>query len=119
MRAEIKTSAEYLNFAEKIHPELSNFLIEQNFENDWNRILKNSTKPEQLAKQKHKWFDGFKTLKLIHYLRDKSFPQIDMFEALNGMLSRLEITKDFYWHKKDIPDIETQKKYLELLRELT
>jgi hypothetical protein len=116
---EINTSAEYLNFAEKIHPELSNFLIQQKFENDWNKILKNSTKPEQLAKQKHKWFDGFKTLKLIHYLRDKSFPQIAMFEALNGMLSRLEVTKDFYWHKKDIPDIETQKKYLELLRELT
>jgi hypothetical protein len=115
----IKTSAEYLSFAEKIHPELSNFLIEQNFENDWDRILKNSTKPEQLTKQKHKWFDGFKTLKLIHYLRDKSFPQIDMFESLNGLLSRLEIKKDFYWHKKDIPDIETQKQYLELLRELT
>jgi hypothetical protein len=116
---QIISSSDYLHSAKKIHPELSNFLMEQNFEMDWNRILKNSTRSEQLAKQKQKWFDGFKTLKLIHYLRDKAFPQVNMFEALNRLLSRLEVTKDFFWYRKDVPDIETQKKYLELLRELT
>lgn len=113
------SAKDYIKSAEKIHPELSNFLIQQNFVSDWNKILKNSVTEKQIAKQKQKWFDGFRTLKLIHHLRDTAFPQINMFEALNGLISRLEITKDFYWHKKDIPDIETQRKYLELLRELS
>jgi len=115
---EIVSSNDYLQSAKKIHPELSNFLIEHKFDNDWNKILKNSNRPEQLTKQKQKWFDGFKTLKLIHFLRDKAFPQIDMFEALNGLFAKLEIKKDFFWHQRGIPDIEIQKKYLELLRAL-
>ena len=116
---EIETSNQYLKSAREIHPKLSNFLLEQNFEKDWNRILKNSTNSKQLAKQKQKWFDGFRTMKLIHYLRDKALPQINMFEALNGLFMQLEIRKDFFWHKKDIPNIDIQRKYLELLRELT
>lgn len=116
---EIKSSNDYLNSTEKIHPELSNFLIEQNFEKDWNGILRNSVQVEQLTKQKQKWFDGFSTLKLIHYLRDRAFPQIDMFEALNGLFARLEIKNDFFWFEKNIPNLDVQKKYLGLLRELT
>lgn len=114
----IKNSNDYLKSATKIHPELSNFLIEQNFEEDWNKILKNSTQPMQLTKQKLKWFDGFRTLKLIHYLRDKTFPQIDMFEALNGLFALLNIKKDFFWYEKKVPNLDVQRKYLELLREL-
>ena len=82
-------------------------------------LLKNSSTTEQLEKQKQKWFDGFRTLKLIHFLRDKTFPQIDMFEALNGLFKRLDIHKDFFWHEKSIPSLNVQRKYLELLRELT
>ncbi len=114
-----KTSGDYLEQAKNIHPDLSNFLIEQNFESDWNRIGENSTTAEQLAKQKHKWFDGFRTLKLIHFLRDKAFPQIDMFEALNGMFERVDIKENFFWFEKRIPQLDVQKKYLKLLRELT
>ncbi len=116
---EIKTSNEYLNAAKNIHPELSNFLMKHNFNNDWNRILKNSTAAEQLEKQKQKWFDGFKTLKLIHYLRDKAFPQVSMFDALNGMFERIGIKKEFFWFSNTIPELDVQKKYLVLLRELT
>lgn len=116
---EIKTSMEYLNSAKKIHPELSNFLTKQNFNKDWNRILENSTRAEQLAKQKQSWFDGFRTIKLIHYLRDKAYPQINMFKALNGLFERLDMKKDFFWHKENVPSLNIQKKYLQLLRELT
>ena len=114
-----KTSNEYLASAKNIHTELCNFLTEQNFSNDWNKILSNSKTLEQLSKQKQKWFDGFRTLKLIHYLRDKAFPQIDMFEALNGIFKRVGINEDFFWFEKSIPNLDVQKKYLKLLRELT
>ncbi len=113
------SSKDYLISAKLIHPELSNFLMEQNFVNDWERILKNSSTTEQLKKQKQKWFDGFKTLKLIHFLRDKAYPQIDMFEAMNGLFERFEINKDFFWHEKSTPSLNVQRNYLELLRELT
>jgi len=116
---EIISSSDYLKEAKKIHPELSNFLVEQNFEKAWDKILENSIRPEQLLKQKQKWFDGFKNLKLIHYLRDKAFPQINMFEALNGLLTRLNIRKEFFWHEKSLPSLDIQKKYLQILRELT
>ena len=62
--------------------------MEQNFENDWKKILKNSIRQlNSLKNKRQKWFDGFRTLKLIHFLRDKAFPQIDMFEALNGLFN--------------------------------
>jgi len=110
---------EYRKLAQNIHPELINFLTEQNFISDWNKISENSTSSEQIAKQKHKWFDGFRTLKLIHHLRDNAFPQINMFEALNGLLTRLEISDGFFTHEKDVPNLDVQRKYLELLRNLT
>jgi hypothetical protein len=116
---EIKSSNDYLESAQKIHPELVNFLMIQNFKNDWNGILINSAKPEQLAKQKLKWFDGFRTLKLIHYLRDKSFPLISMFEALNELFDKMRINRDFLDTEAGIPNLEVQKKYLEILRDLT
>ena len=116
---QIQNANYYLDTASKIHPELSKFLSEQNFKTDWDRIVANSTNSAQLAKQKQKWFDGFRTMKLIHYLRDKAFSQISMFEALNGMFERFGITKNFFWFKKEVPNLDTQIKYLELLRELT
>jgi hypothetical protein len=116
---QIKSSDEYLEPAKKIHPELANFLSKQNFEDDWAKIVKNSPTAEQIAKQKQKWFDGFRTLKLIHHLRDTAFPQIDMFKALNGMFERVGINEDFFWVERDIPNLDVQKKYLGLLREIT
>lgn len=116
---EIKTSNQYLKSAKKIHSELSNFLTKQNFKNDLDRILENSTSTEQIAKQKQKWFDGFKTLKLIHHLRDTVFPQVDMFEALNGVFDRIGIKKEFFWFERDTPNLDVQKEYLGLLREIT
>ncbi len=113
------TADEFIKSAENIHPELCNFLLQQNFVNDWTKILEHSTTPGQITKQKHKWFDGFRTLKLIHHLRDTAFPQLNMFEALNGMFERFAITRNFFWFEKEVPNLDVQIKYLELLRELT
>lgn len=110
--------AEYIRFARNIHPELSNFLLQQNFINDWEKIFNNSTTTEQIAKQKQKWFDGFRTLKLIHHLRDADFPQVNMFKALNNMFERIGIKMEFWEDEINIPSLDIQKKYLEILREL-
>jgi hypothetical protein len=116
--AEKFTADEYLQRANNIHPELCNFLIEQNFKNDWEKVLSNSKDERQIKIQKHRWFDGFRALKLIHHLRDTSFPLINMFDALDDMFKYLNISPVFSRDKEEIPDIEMQKKYLFNLRDL-
>ncbi len=107
---------EYLKLAGKIDNSLNNFLRNQKFEESWNNISANSSGKEQLQKQKLLWFDGFRTLKLIHFLRDNGYPQIKMFDALDKIFAELKINfpdRD----KNYIPDINKQKEYLELLKE--
>ena len=113
--SEILEAEKYLKSAKEIHNELYNFLLLNNFEKNWNKILTNTKTDEQINIQKKLWFDGFRTLKLIHHLRDTAFSQKNMFEALDEMFEYLgesEIRRG----KVEIPTIEIQLKYLEKLR---
>jgi hypothetical protein len=112
----INKAIAYLEKAGKIHKELLNFLCSQNFERDFERILINSKDEIQLSKQKVKWFDGFRTLKLIHYLRDTAFPLINMFDALDEMFNEFNIFRPVR-KGSDHPSIEIQKEYLNKTRE--
>jgi hypothetical protein len=116
---EIKHQTHFvLTSAIEINSKLYDFLIEQNFKSDWDNILKNSKSEIQLNKQKNNWMDGFRTLKLIHYLRDNENPNKDMFEAINNLLESMNVNFD-YISINQIPSLEIQLKYLELLRSLT
>lgn len=115
---EILDAKFYLKSAGAIHKSLYDFLVQNNFEESWNKILKNSKSDEQIQKQKQIWFDGFRTLKLIHYLRDNGFPLVNMFEALDQYF---ELTKHILQFKRRevIPSIEEQREYLNQLRKLS
>lgn len=121
----VLTSNDYLKRAREINIHLYNFLVEQNFEERWNKILQNSTNNIQIQKQKKLWFDGFRTFKLIHYLRDNCFPNMNMFQALDEIffyLNLKSIKKEintFVNDYKKIPSIETQIEYLKILRKIT
>ena len=65
-----RNSGTLLKEAKSINKALFNFLIREKFEESWNKIIENSKTELQLERQKINWMDGFKTLKLIHYLRD-------------------------------------------------
>lgn len=112
-------SQSLLKNVEAISSSLKYFLVENSFEDDWRKIFSNSKEKLQLEKQKRYWFDGFKTLKLIHCLRDNSHPLSPMFTALNEMFQLSNLNIDFEWSKEEIPPIEIQKKYLHKLREVT
>lgn len=112
-----ETGAQFLKYAENIHAELNNFLQQNNFENDWEKIRSNSKSLQQIDKQKLRWFDGFKTLKLIHHLRDTAFPEINMFTALDNFFHLNGVDANIL-RDEDIPGIETQIKYLTFLRKL-
>jgi glycosyltransferase involved in cell wall biosynthesis len=108
---EAQSAKYYLSEAKKINSALYDFLILQNFERDYSRIIQNAKKTEQLLRQKSSWFDGFRTLKLIHYLRDHSFADEPMFDALDEIFSLCQI-KFQSGSKGIIPPLEIQKKYL-------
>ena len=107
---------EYLCQAKIISNSLHQFLVDNNFTPDWERIF--SGPAHQIPLQKKIWFDGFRTLKLIHYLRDKEFPNIPTFDALDELLQYLTIvipTK----RREVIPYIQEQIEYLRLCRQLS
>lgn len=101
-----------MNKAQNISLHLYNFLADQKFIKVMDGIIKNSKTKKQIHKQKIKWFDGFKTLKLIHYLRDSGYNDIKMFDALDEMFEKLNIKSVTNRQKGTIPSIEIQKKYL-------
>ncbi|GAB6282146.1 MAG: hypothetical protein STSR0008_08900 [Ignavibacterium sp.] len=116
---------EYLKKAKEINLHLHNFLIEQNFEESWNKILINSKTEIQIQNQKKFWFDGFRTFKLIHYLRDNCFSNVNMFQALDEIFFYLNLNSikkegnTFVNDEKIIPSIKTQIEYLKMLRKIT
>ncbi len=112
------TAQEYLNRASAVSESLHKFLNENLFAESWNKIIDSSKSEAQIEKQKTLWFDGFKTLKLIHFLRDDKYPQINMFGALDGLLSKFERSIERN-NESEIPPMEIQEQYLNLLRQIT
>ena len=97
---------------------LFDFLIANKFKENWNNILKNSKSSNQVNKQKQIWFDGFKTLKLIHFLRDSELQLINMFDALDELFKLMKIQFEYKNTKGEIPQLPIQEKYLNKLREI-
>ena len=115
---EILDADEYLKNAKEIDPALHSFLIENSFKESWEKIVLNSKTNEQIQKQKMIWFDGFRTLKLIHYLRDNGSPSAKMFDALDEMFAHFD-KKIIRMNKEELPAFEIQQMYLAELREMT
>lgn len=77
-----------LTDAESISPPLASFLSAQGFEAVWPRLMANAASADQLRRQFHGWFDGFKTLKLVHCLRENGFPNQPLWPALQALLKK-------------------------------
>lgn len=103
--------------AKIINPKLSDFFIEQDLNNFLLKLKQKNISVTEIQKQKHYWFDSFKTLKLIHYLRDTAFPNVNMFDAIDELLKMMGVENKIKRNSK-IPDIEIQKEYLLMLRKI-
>ncbi|MFA5181490.1 MAG: hypothetical protein WC405_09245 [Syntrophales bacterium] len=77
--------------AASISPRLHSFLDRHEFAAVWERIRGANCRHEYLTRQFHGWFDGFKTLKLIHELSADAFPPIHMFKALKILFQEMNI----------------------------
>lgn len=113
------SAAEYLTIAKELNVNLCNFLVSNSFELSWEKICSNSKSSEQLNKQKKMWFDGFRTLKLIHYLRDVEFQNEHMFDALDSIFALKQIDIPDRRQPDGVPDIDLQIEYLNILRSHT
>jgi len=80
------SAEELLEGAGAINPELECFLSRRGFADIWPGLQQNVPDLFGLAAQFHRWFDAFKSLKLMHHLRDHGFPPMPVEEAITQLL---------------------------------
>jgi hypothetical protein len=114
---EILSPEKYLLYGKSICKGLYEFLQLHNFSLNFTAILNSSKSAEQIKMQQLRWFDGFRTLKLIHFLRDNYFPNINMYDALDIIFAKCSIPIPQRTNE-NIPVMEIQLQYLEKLRVL-
>ena len=71
---------------DQAHPTLDAFLGDNGFDAAWARMQANSRDARQATAQFHQWFDGFRTLKAIHHLRDHGYPNVPVETAARALL---------------------------------
>lgn len=113
----LNNEKEVLNEAKSISYSLYEFLLLNKFEESLVRIKTNSKTLKQIDLQKRRWFDGFKTLKLIHHLRDTEFPLKPMFDTLDRFFHLYGITHSIK-RNNSVPSLSIQKEYLGMLRNI-
>jgi len=84
---------EIMTAARGIDPLLELFLKHNNFSSTWASVRKNVKQPGGLRRHFHCWFDGFKTMKLVHFLTERGFPPVNMFHALEIILTLIREKK--------------------------
>jgi len=111
-----KDAGEILILAEKIHPLLESFLRVNNFSVIWHRLRENSKSSDGLYRQFLSWFDGFKSLRLIHHLTENGISRVEMFTALTELLEIMGRSYPERTAPDQTPDLGVQLKILGYLR---
>ena len=107
-----------LAHAGDIHPSLELFLRERRFGEVWPRLVTNSSDEAHLHNHFSRWFDGFKTFKLIRHLTNNGLPPVDMFTALKQLMEMTEKELPFEVKPGFVPPLRDQMKILDYLRKI-
>jgi hypothetical protein len=75
-----------------ISPVLAEYLDLNRCAEVWDRLRKNNPARPAFLKAFHGWFDGLKTMKLIHHLSDTLYPRCEPEEALAELFVRSGLT---------------------------
>lgn len=102
--------------AQAIDPLLVAFLKTANFDGTWDRLQQHSRNLRHRRAQFHRWFDGLKTLRLLHFLRDNGYPDQDMSDAIRRLLDMAGAPKCPIPWRTLREDLDSQKALLEHLR---
>lgn len=90
-------------------PELGGFLERYGFVDAWDKIRQENRNSDRRLRQFHVWFDGLRTIQLIHHLRDTAWCDIPMREAVVELLRRYAVPA---------PGDASLRQLLEILRRL-
>ena len=71
----------------RLSPCLAEFLAGNRFSVVWDRLRSNHPVEERLLTAFHGWFDGLKSMKLIHHLSAGPYPRCEPDAALKGLFS--------------------------------
>lgn len=98
-----------------LSPHLAEYLQINRFAGVWDRLRRNHPAPAALTTAFHGWFDGLKTMKLVHHLSDGPYPRCEPDEALaelfarrglepvRGVEARLAVLRDFQNGPDNLP----------------
>lgn len=92
-----RSAATIMKAADNIHPCLHEYLTIARFPENWETMRHNCADAEHLRRQFNVWFDGLKTLRLVHHLERSAYPPVAMFSGLKRLLQLM---------KKEIPLLE-------------
>lgn len=79
-------SADLLARARALSADLGDFLEARAFGLVWERLQRNHPREDAFLRAFHGWFDGLKTLQLIHFLSDRQYGRLQPREALPPLL---------------------------------
>ncbi|MBW2186440.1 MAG: hypothetical protein JRG71_08590 [Deltaproteobacteria bacterium] len=92
VKREQQADADDLLFqAGEICSELQDFLQQEKFAATWQRISASHKDVTRRQRAFHEWFDGLKTMRLIHYLSDQVYPVGEATEHVPPLLRQLSI----------------------------
>ena len=80
-------AAELLAQARRLSNDLGEFLEAAAFGPVWERLQRNHPREDGFLRAFHGWFDGLKTLQLIHFLSDRSYGRLQPRVALPLLLA--------------------------------
>ncbi len=72
------------NWSNKLSTPSQDALIAMNFFQVIEKLLKNNNNKTHFDRQINEWFDAFRTLKFLHYIRQHHFQDIPLLEAINN-----------------------------------
>lgn len=88
----------------QIFPPLAEFLNEQGFEKEIERINTQSTSEERFIKHFYQWFNGFLVMKYLHFIRDHYYEMIPVKIAAKEILEFIAPTATsedlLSWYRK-------------------
>ncbi len=84
-----------LELSGDLYPELGEYLHERGFVKAWEGLRQRYRDSAQRLHQFHVWFDGLRTIQLIHRLRESALPDLPAREALSIM--RAWLPEEMLW----------------------
>ncbi len=78
------------------------WLRENDFPGQLQRIRSNAASQETFLKAFFQWFNRFNVLKYVHFARDQYYPNIDVKDAVNGLMEHLNIGWDKIDDRKEL-----------------